>query len=417
MNNTYLKLGELLLAHRAITEAQLEAALELQANSSRRLGEILIDHGFVDEGTIASCLAHQYGCDLLDPAVLAPEQKALEVMDPIEALAKRVLPVRLDDHEMFCVIADPLNLPVTDDLVQRVKRPIRIAVAPESRLLAAIRIHFGLTDPADSAEFGACLPERYVEPEFRGRTGEVAWADVTDLVLGRKVTMFRAPDSGAESEEHWDLVRDASIRYDSRFVPIHDSILHKGFRWTSFELIRGESLGAALRRRGARTPVEAAEIVSEVARSVHESAAAYHRRTWLCPENIWIDGNRVSIAPALPVPAAYADLTNDVEALASLLLHCLTGSFNLRGLESPTILSQLPPGMRRVLDRCSKRREDERFESAKELSIALMSFQWATATQSDAPQGLDREELLATLQVVTPRRTSIWSKIFGRRAA
>ena len=153
MNNTTKSWSELLLAHRAITEAQLEAALELQANSSRRIGEILVDHGFVNEGTIASCLAHQYGCDLLDPAVLSPEEAALSVMDPVEALAKRVLPVRLDEHELFCVIADPLNLPVTDDLVQRVKRPIRIAVAPESRLLASIRVHYGSTDPADSAEF------------------------------------------------------------------------------------------------------------------------------------------------------------------------------------------------------------------------------------------------------------------------
>jgi hypothetical protein len=261
------------------------------------------------------------------------------------------------------------------------------------------------------------MPERYVEAEYRGRMGEVAWADATDLVLARRVTIFRAPESGSEGSEHWDLIRDASIRCDTRFVPIYDSVVHRGFRWTSFELIEGESLGSVLRRRGGQTPIQAAEVVAEVARSAHQAANSYHRRPWLCPENIWIEGNQVSIVPALPVPLAYADMNDEVETLGALLLHCLTGAFNLRGLDSAAALSQLPQGMRRVLERCSKRRDHDRFDSAKELSIALMSFQWATATHSDASEGLDREELLATLQVVTHKRTSIWNRIFGRRAA
>src|SRR5579862_6507104 len=180
MNTAYLKLGELLLSHRAISEAQLEAALELQANSNKRLGEILVEHSFVDESKIAKCLADQYGCEVSDPEAVSPEPSALELMGPLEALAKRVLLVRLDDSELYCLIADPLNFPVTDDLGKRVNRPVRFAVAAESKLLAAIRQHYGLSNPEESAEFQICLPKRYKEASFRGRNGEVAWADATD---------------------------------------------------------------------------------------------------------------------------------------------------------------------------------------------------------------------------------------------
>ena len=233
--------------------------------------------------------------------------------------------------------------------------------------------------------------------------------------------LFRSPESGADGDEHWDLVKDASIRYDTRFVPIYDSILFKGFRWTSFELIRGESLGA--RYFAAKGCPQPALNRPRSWLKSHDPPTKIplrptHRRPWICPENVWIDGNRVSIAPGLPVPPAYAEIGDDIEALAFLLLHCLNGTYNSRSLDNFATLRELPQGMRKVLERCSKRRENDRFESAKELSIALMSFQWATATQADnTSHELDREELLATLHVVTPRRSTIWNRLFGRRAA
>ena len=417
MNHVYLKLGELLLAHQAITEAQLEAALELQANSGRRLGEILVEHAFVKEETIAQCLAQQYGCELVEPATLKPEADALAIMDPIEALGKRVLPVRFDDHGLFCVIADPLNLPVTDDLVHRVKRPIHFAVAPESALLSAIRAHFGLTNPEDSAEFGTFVPKRYQAPEYRGRTGEIIWGDVVDTVLKRKVSLFRAPASGAEGNEHWDLVRDGAVRYDSSFVPVYDSTVHKGFRWTSFELIRGETLGSVIRKCGPQPPLQAAEIIAEIARAAYEAGSAYHRRSWISPENIWVDGGRATIAPAMPVPDAYAETYDELEALGSLLLHCLSGRFNSRGLDSFGLSSQVPIGMIRILERCFRRPGTEAFESTKELAHALQSFRWAPGSISGQAKTLDREELLATMSVVTPKRPSLWERFVGRRAA
>jgi hypothetical protein len=417
MNQVYLKLGELLLAHKAITETQLEAALELQANSGRRLGEILVEQGFVDDKTIAQCLAQQYGCEIVEPGTLEPEQDALAVMDPIEALGKRVLPVRFDDHGLYCVISDPLNLPVTDDLVNRVKRPIHFSVAPESELLIAIRSHFGLTSPEDTAEFAVCLPKRYKEPEYRGRTGEIIWGDAVDTVLNRRVSLFRAPERGVDGDEHWDLIRDAAIRHDSIFVPVFDSQVHKGFRWTSFELIRGESLGSIIRKRGPQTPSQAAEIITEVARATYESASALHRRSWISPENIWVDGSRATIAPALPVPEAYAESSDEIEALGSLLLHCLTGRYNLHRLDNCGLSASVPIGMVRILQRCFHQPGSEPFETSKDLALAIQSFRWTPSSTAEPARSLDREELLATISVVTPKRASLWDWFVGRRAA
>lgn len=54
-------LGTLLVARRLLTEEQLEAALEEQAVSGGRLGEILVERGYIPHSTLSLALAEQYG--------------------------------------------------------------------------------------------------------------------------------------------------------------------------------------------------------------------------------------------------------------------------------------------------------------------------------------------------------------------
>jgi hypothetical protein len=55
------QLGRILIAAGLLTESQLELALEEQARTSRRLGEIIVQRGFVSGPAIANALAEQHG--------------------------------------------------------------------------------------------------------------------------------------------------------------------------------------------------------------------------------------------------------------------------------------------------------------------------------------------------------------------
>jgi hypothetical protein len=57
-------LGSILVDAGAITEQQLEVALEEQKHSGRRLGEVLVDLDFVSASVITSVLLEQCGIDL-----------------------------------------------------------------------------------------------------------------------------------------------------------------------------------------------------------------------------------------------------------------------------------------------------------------------------------------------------------------
>jgi len=57
-------LGELLVEKGLVTQDELEAALEEQAESGRLLGAILVERGFVSGPALAVALAEQYGVEL-----------------------------------------------------------------------------------------------------------------------------------------------------------------------------------------------------------------------------------------------------------------------------------------------------------------------------------------------------------------
>jgi hypothetical protein len=57
-------LGELLVEKGLVTNDELEAALEEQAESGRLLGAILVERGFVSGPALAVALAEQYGVEL-----------------------------------------------------------------------------------------------------------------------------------------------------------------------------------------------------------------------------------------------------------------------------------------------------------------------------------------------------------------
>ncbi|HWD38388.1 MAG TPA: hypothetical protein VG944_06035 [Fimbriimonas sp.] len=416
MDDAYLKLGELLLAAQAITQSQLETALQIQKQTKRRLGEVLISQGFVDEDRIASCLARQYGYEVVDPAGLEPSDDALDTISAETAAQHRILPISFTDDELYCIVADPLNLPITDDLRLRYKRPVRLAVAGEARLFKAIQEYYRVGGPQKRAE-AISLPLRYTKPLSRGEYDGLLCLTATDTAFGRTVTVFRANQGSEAAEAHVELAQRTARASDTDFAFVFDSVNDETYSWTVTEELKGEQLAAVLRFKGKRSPAEAADIVKFVA----ECAAKFEigSAKWICPENVWMDKGEVRIAPFIPAPAAY-QVDSVVEGLGSLLWHCLIGSFSGRFDFDMEAFRMVPAGMVSILQRCLSYGNGERFTGPLEVAQALGSYRWLETTEEPVtPRAtLDREELLATLRVVTPaKKPTFWQKLFRGQAA
>ncbi len=105
-----LKIGDLLVEQGLITLAQLNAALEKQKATDKRIGEILVDQEAVDEKEILKIIAGIYRLPIIDLENCALNEKLLSSF-PSEILDKhKVLPIEIKDNNLIVATSDPLDV-------------------------------------------------------------------------------------------------------------------------------------------------------------------------------------------------------------------------------------------------------------------------------------------------------------------
>jgi Type II secretion system (T2SS), protein E, N-terminal domain len=148
----YRKLGELLVAAGVIDELQLKSALGHQRQWGGRIGHILLDLHFIDDLTLARTLAEQLGLEMIGLRT-APLDLAVVRFLP-QALAERLLvfPVSFTpDAEtggiLTVAFSDPTNLAGLDEVRFQTGKVVIPAVATESEVAWAIRrFYYGEED-------------------------------------------------------------------------------------------------------------------------------------------------------------------------------------------------------------------------------------------------------------------------------
>jgi MSHA biogenesis protein MshE len=141
-----VRLGELLLENKVISEAQLTAALAEQKKSGRKLGRVLTDLGMVQEDTLHNVLAKHLQIPFVDLRQMSLDPQTVRVLP--EALARRfrALVLQSDARGLTVAMADPTDLFAYDELAAKLKKPLRIALVREADLLKTMDVIYRRTD-------------------------------------------------------------------------------------------------------------------------------------------------------------------------------------------------------------------------------------------------------------------------------
>ena len=131
------RLGELLVAAKLITPAQLSEALLQQAASGKRIGSALVDAGILDEADLARVLSTQLDVPLADLSQVTPSAEAIELLTESVARAQSAVPLALEEGSLKVAVADPTD-EIKALLSSAVGRPVEIFVAPPSDVRHAI---------------------------------------------------------------------------------------------------------------------------------------------------------------------------------------------------------------------------------------------------------------------------------------
>ncbi len=132
-------LGELLLEREWVSTSDLQQALHLQTDSGKRLGEVLIELGVLDERNLAGALSEQLGIPLVDLRRQRPDTAALETVPETLARSLTAVPMKADATTVDVVVADPDQVGLIEELANATGRQVRLLLAPVSEVRRAHR--------------------------------------------------------------------------------------------------------------------------------------------------------------------------------------------------------------------------------------------------------------------------------------
>ncbi len=156
-----MRLGEILIERKLITEEDLTRALELQKERGDKIGKTLVDMGFVAMRDVLAALSDQLGVPLVSidgPPAVSTETEALS---PRFLRQFRCLPVGRDDHTVVLAMADPLDVETVAAVRSCTGLKVNTVLAAEQEILDAIDKYYGDSargetaidpDNADAAE-------------------------------------------------------------------------------------------------------------------------------------------------------------------------------------------------------------------------------------------------------------------------
>jgi hypothetical protein len=137
-----LKLGELLIANRLLTNEQLEQALQQQQQFGGKLGTNLVELGFITETALAWFLSEQLKMPAAKPDDFVSIPKTVLALVPKETAAEhRVIPLRLEKR-LTVAISDAHDLGVIDALAFTTGKSIQPVIAPEIWIVAALERYY-----------------------------------------------------------------------------------------------------------------------------------------------------------------------------------------------------------------------------------------------------------------------------------
>jgi MSHA biogenesis protein MshE len=133
-----LRLGDILVAQKIVSQEQLKLALDEQKRTGRRLGRVLVEMGFSTEEQIARALARQLNLAFFD--LKHHHFKTSVVLRLPEAAARRFRAIALEERgaKMLVGMADPTDLFAFDELTRLLKKDIEPAVVGDGELAQAL---------------------------------------------------------------------------------------------------------------------------------------------------------------------------------------------------------------------------------------------------------------------------------------
>jgi type IV pilus assembly protein PilB len=147
------RLGDVLLSDHTLLPEQLAGALNLQMESGRQLGTILVEQGLLDSHSLTRALATQLGLPTVDLRTVRPTAEALSYVKEDMARRLRIIPLSVTDGVLDVAISDGSSESVQEALSRLVVDHVNVYLAPADDVVTSLNTYYRvLSDTDDSVK-------------------------------------------------------------------------------------------------------------------------------------------------------------------------------------------------------------------------------------------------------------------------
>ncbi|MEX2517394.1 MAG: GspE/PulE family protein [Gammaproteobacteria bacterium] len=172
-----VRIGDLLVEQKLISQEQLNAALADQKKTGHKLGHVLVENGFVEEKQILDTLSQQLSIPFIDVLHYKVSPEVVRLIPEIQARRFRAMVLEDTADGILVGMADPTNIFAYDELSRLLKRPLKLAVVRERDLLRTMDSVYRRTE--EISDFAGELSDELAEGDV-DLAAMVSSADVAD---------------------------------------------------------------------------------------------------------------------------------------------------------------------------------------------------------------------------------------------
>jgi hypothetical protein len=172
-----MMLGEILIEAGALDQDGLQEALDWQVLYGGRLGTNLLELQLINEAALGAALRKRLGVEVVTGELVIDE--AMRDLIPKQVVDKReIIPWKIEKRRLKLLCCAP-DIGFLDELAMKLQRSCVAVVAPEFRIVNALRAHFGAKRQMRALDFGV-VPAEQLEERRKKRAREQKGGSVVE---------------------------------------------------------------------------------------------------------------------------------------------------------------------------------------------------------------------------------------------
>jgi type II secretory ATPase GspE/PulE/Tfp pilus assembly ATPase PilB-like protein len=138
-----VRLGDILSLTGLVTKEFIKNALKSQITEKKKIGELLIERGFVSEDQVTEALAIKFGLEFVDLADTTPTYEAVNLLAAPFVRKMQIMPVAVKNNILTIAISSPTEHATIEDILRfSLNRRIKLVVASAFQISQAIERHY-----------------------------------------------------------------------------------------------------------------------------------------------------------------------------------------------------------------------------------------------------------------------------------